>query len=1618
MGADKLTEVCRNASITIGNADLIQGNEVSATVNAGDITVTGLIAAADPSNNWGPWVTGLVQDFITQASDGLALPVAVVYKQSDACLTMGSAEIDADDMVTLTTTGSANAPANAAYSSDTSVGVSAAFAYASATAKTELQNGATIMAGGNVTVSSEADATDNSTADTQSEDGASGGQTDKFAIAVNEADDTSHTTLDTGSYINAHGSVSVASGSGNSSTSLLTNAGRSSAQTGYSPDGEVGQAIGVGIKNADIQTIVDGTIKSDTSPTNTQALTFNPFTDVNFATSTLHIPNHGFSDGEAVVYSSGAGGSIPGLTNGVTYYVNVVDANDIQLQDANGNTIPFTPYPTLSDGKGGTLQIATTGEATDTFSNNPGWTTGQAVVYNAAAGQLIGGLTNGQTYYVSVDPGDSTTFRLATSAANANTIASAAGAAYTQTYNTDIGNGDEQGTAMSDAEDAANSAAQVTGEVVQINQNPLFTWTDGSGQQHTETCTFDPTTNSITFDESLAQLGLTNGTALTYSAALGLSFDNLTDGQTYYAVVAPSSTGSTTRVFLVGSASGASTVASAVQTAFSEASSQLAADASLDPNYPANAVVGAAAETQDANGNPLVIDLSFNDNVMTGTTNTLTPNPTGIIITANLALSYDEVDAGSTNTTQPSTLETLVGSDNAAGMTSSFQATKDNLLGMFGFGGSGQDGNASTEEDKTGQTGSSAPDFSYSGALAFDLVNNTVLAEVGRTAVLQTSADLSVLSALAQTTVSGSEAYVAPQENGNAPAISVSAAITVALFTENCQALVEDGATLHASGALSVSSSITYPFNGPLGVPPGSSFNTYLQSLQPYPVGTIGAATGFLDGTLGIHGDLFNNWGQSNAEGENVGVAGVITFLDYQNTNDAILGWRDPNAPADTYSSGQPTQVAGQSVSVSSATQINLLNAGGIFDLNLTPDGLIKAIRTRDATAVINPTATSGGKGGIGGVALVEIANNTTEALIGPNVDLYSDPNGGLTVTASTQILNVALGQAGASGGKFAFAGTGMFTDFQNTTLAHIDSGVNIVGPVNVMATDTTIDVTISGGVAKGQSLGFGITVAVNDMDRDTEASIGDGPGSATTTINTSGAALAVGAKNTGILVALSYAASDIGPAPPNNAAMTDNNTQNAATSGENGSTSKPGSDSGATIADSTGGFGVGVSGDVSLNGYGDPDSPAGIGDTAKAYISTPGTINASGGSVTVGADNSMDLFSAAGAVAIAHNPSGTNVGLAGSYSQNTLVGDTEAYIQAVSITASALTVTADRTGDLFALTAGAAGATTQTGIAVAGSVSINSITNTTTAYLLDDNATVSGSVAVMAQDQSMIWVIAGGVAYGGKAGAGAAVADNELKLTTSAYLDGTTLSESAGTLTIAADNQSASPSEPRLLAIVGSVGASSGDAAVSGMVALNDVTSTVEAYSEDSTVCDTSTGLTDVEASDNSSVLSIGGAVGVTTGKFGLGSGVGYNDTDSTVTAYVDDSTLKLTGSLDVAATTGITLVGATVGVAGSTKVSLAGSASVNLIQNTTDAHISGNSMVTAAGSILVQARDVSSLVSVAGALAVALGGPVAVALPSATTSSTTPSPPISSARRSPRRAAACKCWRTRKRC
>jgi len=270
-------------------------------------------------------------------------------------------------------------------------------------------------------------------------------------------------------------------------------------------DGKVGVTVAVQNSYTDIRTLIKGTVSAGGAQVG-ETITFDPFTALDTAADTLDVGvGHGYRTGDAVVYSPDLGGAIDGLQASSTYYVIVVDNSDNLIQlaasedDAQaGVAIDFRDNPTLKAG-GGTLVFTQIGEASNTitFSSAHGLIQGEAVVYHEAQGKRIGGLTDGQTYYVVPVDGDDTQLQLATDAA---------------------------GT-----------------DIVDLDASPVFT-VQATGQELV-VASVDPDSGVITFTEDH---GLSAGDAIVLHPALGsqladpLSGERYADGTVFYAVPSPS----------------------------------------------------------------------------------------------------------------------------------------------------------------------------------------------------------------------------------------------------------------------------------------------------------------------------------------------------------------------------------------------------------------------------------------------------------------------------------------------------------------------------------------------------------------------------------------------------------------------------------------------------------------------------------------------------------------------------------------------------------------------------------------------------------------------------------------------------------------------------------------------------------------------------------------------------------------------------------------------------------------------------------------------------------------------------------------------------------------------
>jgi hypothetical protein len=138
---------------------------------------------------------------------------------------------------------------------------------------------------------------------------------------------------------------------------------------------------------------------------------------VNLDEDSLYIPGHELVTGSKVVYSSGGGTAIGGLTTAGTYFIYRVDNNIVKLatNKEGTNIINLTAL--------GTGNHTLTTNAVDFTANqisipSHGFSQGELVQYDSVGQTAVGGLVSGNPYYVILIDGDN--IKLASSLVNSN----------------------------------------------------------------------------------------------------------------------------------------------------------------------------------------------------------------------------------------------------------------------------------------------------------------------------------------------------------------------------------------------------------------------------------------------------------------------------------------------------------------------------------------------------------------------------------------------------------------------------------------------------------------------------------------------------------------------------------------------------------------------------------------------------------------------------------------------------------------------------------------------------------------------------------------------------------------------------------------------------------------------------------------------------------------------------------------------------------------------------------------------------------------------------------------------------------------------------------------------
>ncbi len=809
-------------------------------------------------------------------------------------------------------------------------------------------------------------------------------------------------------------------------------------------------------------------------------------------------------------------------------------------------------------------------------------------------------------------------------------------------------------------------------------------------------------------------------------------------------------------------------------------------------------------------------------------------------------------------------------------------------------------------------------DLSLAGSLAYADSGNTVISEIAGSAVLKSKLDVAVTAAMSDRVQTVAESVISnDEENDNA----ISAAVIVGSYTDTAKALIDDNASVDAGQDLRIDSSITYPF---LTEP--AELYTLDDFSSPAKLGTL------LDQKLGIQSKLFNSWARSVGKGDEgkFGISGSVDYMSFTNDTEAVIG-KNARINQDT-----DYQTDAQSISLNAETNMKLVDMSGIFDLDLQASTLDKLKEKGDSLGKWITMGASGSYGGIGGAALLMFINNTTVAQIEDGAEVNTGTDGDLTVNADTDITNIALAQSGASADTFAVGASFSYVDQDDTTTALIYSGSTVdTGDATVSATDDSILFNVAGGVVKGQNLGIGASVSINNISRDTQALIGHAVFDPLTCIS--------------------------------------------------GNTINLGYDHGYTTGDAV----------VYRNGGGTSIDGLTDGDTYYVVVVDPTTIRLatdSEGTRIVNIADSIDM--GVSHMLVKKEGSFKSSGDIGLSTENT--GSISSYSLAAAI---ALSKKDDKTKEektpvpdkvdkddpldgvslpkLFdeKKEGGDTGTTKpKASFSVAGDVSINMITDKTDAGIRAADITNSTDIGLSAITNSGINSIAGAAAIsssdGTSVGLAGSVTYNSINSDTNAYITDSDVT-STGTADLSAD----STNTIRTISASGSMARKDSGYALAGSVSVSDIEDDTYSYVSRSII--DSTGKIDISANDQPTIWSIAGSASYG-GKAGIGASVAINSIQDTTEAYSKDSDLSSGDDIVISSDelSEIKTVAAAVGAAKS-GMAIAGSAAVSDLDNTTRAYIKGkkDEGVIADNNISLSANDDADILSIAGNIAFAKG-------------------------------------------
>ncbi|MGE5242652.1 MAG: beta strand repeat-containing protein, partial [Betaproteobacteria bacterium] len=590
-------------------------------------------------------------------------------------------------------------------------------------------------------------------------------------------------------------------------------------------------------------------------------------------------------------------------------------------------------------------------------------------------------------------------------------------------------------------------------------------------------------------------------------------------------------------------------------------------------------------------------------------------------------------------------------------------------------------------------------------------------------------------------------------------------------------------------------------------------------------------------------------------------------------------------------------------------------------DIALTSKDDTDIFAISGAASIVNTQGSQTSSSLAGAFSINQLDIETHAIVVGAQLTTPSaDATSRLTIDAEHggYLFSFSAGGAGAptENGK-AGAGSVSVNRIIDSTQALLDGAqVTSAGDIGLSATDNAEIFAIAGGGSYGGKLGVGASIALNGIASDTQAAI-----------------LGTDARAT-----IGSEAAPVGTVDIE--AHGDSTIQSWAISA--GASQQ----TGAAVT-------------LALNLIED-DPFTGTKNQTVASISNA-DVYASGDVALVSQDDAY-IHSVAGALGVG----GEKLGFGAALAWNQVSGTVAARIDdAQVITAGHVALTAESAGSSPTLgekiRSAAVGAAGSGKTATGGALSINFIRDTIDAHVSGNSTLIAGGGVVLdASDASTSGAITGGIGFAGSNGVGAALATNDIFDSTRAYVDASTIETTGGDVSI----EATSDATVRSLTLGG---AGAGSFALGGSVSINIVKNGIDAHIEGSDV--TAAGDTLVGATDRTSILAgAGGFAGA--GSTAIGAAIASDDTADTTKAYISDSTVTATGSVEVEADSKVDISSATVSGGGAGSTNINGSIAVHVTHNTTMAYLGSGTVIDADGNVVVSASDDLSMLVGAGAL------------------------------------------------